>query len=195
MKNSIYFILLVALVGCSPTRYLKRAKAFITMVPPIEIISHSPNPDPSTMDPMYYYDYFANTISNALNEKGLNTIVDFPGMERNSSEPNHLSIEIGMVHIEDLRMMGMVPNALPAENPGQNMIKLTLIGGFSSVDKKGNSISEGTNIQLEMGAETIAQMFEKDPNTDALKQLLNTAAKDYSEEIMPLILKHLKANG
>lgn len=194
MRNSSYILLALILLGCSPARHLKKAEAFITMVPPIDVISHSPNPDPAAMDPMRYYDFFLNAVAKALNEQGIKTIVDLPGMERTEMKPNQFAIEIGMAHIEDMRMSEMAPDVLPEGSPDRDKLKMTLVGGFNTVDKKKNPVIKNTEILIELDAEGVAEIIKEDPNADPVKHLIDKGAQTFSENLKPLIIEHLKAN-
>lgn len=194
MRNSTFILLALILLGCSPVRHLKKAEAFITMVPPIDVVSHNPNPDPSAMDPMRYYDFFLNAVAKALNEQGIKTIVDLPGMERTEMKPNQFAIEIGMAHIEDMRMEAGLLDAIPDENPDLDKIKFMLVGGFNSVDKKNLAIAKTTSIEVELGNEGVAALIKEDPNADPIKHIIDQGATAFSESLKPLIIEHLKAN-
>ncbi|MGB0428881.1 MAG: hypothetical protein ACPGLV_00300 [Bacteroidia bacterium] len=182
MHKNLVYLLLFTLTACSPARHLKKAKAVVYNIPPVQILAANPNN--ALVDPMFYSEYFSQSIINALEAEGISAFImqNQIGTVKTAST---LIIEIGMAHIEDFRQMPEAP---------QSGLKLMLMGGFGSIDKNGESINESSHFEMLMTDEEIAQAIAGDVTADPIKILLKKASEKLAGQIAADAIQHIKTN-
>ncbi|MBI1183510.1 hypothetical protein GC194_04530 [bacterium] len=190
MKYFSFLMVSLVVLACNPTRELKDVVAFVGTIPPIQVMGGKPGASPEEMDPMRYVPYFSDALVKALNKEGIKTQIGGFGAA-DIKKPDNITIELGAVNIMDSRP----PIPSPAASNPNEGLELTIMGGFGSVDKKGESVRVDVHQTYRLSDSELQDILKENASADPVKILIDKGTEGFAASMKERLVEHLKKNG